>query len=167
MAKEKVLTGALALVKVNGKVIGKMSDVRISESFRRQIVKGLGTLLPDEVAVTDWSSTLTCGFIEVDYNKAGIPGAVRRNVQNARSQVLTGGASFEDNLLFDDEGVQIDIFKKISDAFDSNGHPLPKLKVYASIAKMFIDSDAIDIRDGAISTRNQSFMCTEPVLIRE
>ena len=52
MSSTNVLTGAIALIKVQGEVIGKMKSVRCQEQIRRQPVRGLGTVIPSEQAVT-------------------------------------------------------------------------------------------------------------------
>ena len=161
-----VFTGALALIKVKGKVIGKMKSVRCQENFRRQPVVGLGTILPSELAVTGWEGTLSCDFMEIDLATSGIKAALRRNFKNAASQVLVSQAStFEDQLVLDVEGVQIDIFKKLTDIIDPvTGDIKPKLEPYATVYHCLIESDSFDVSEGALAGRQQSFKYLLPLL---
>lgn len=159
-----VLTGAIALIKVNGTVIGRMKSVRTQESFRRQPVKGIGTILPSEEAVTDWEGTISCEFMEVRFEETGIPNAIRRKFTSTASQVALGNESFEDQLILDVDGVQIDIFKKVTDVIDANGIIKPKLTPYAIIKRCLIESDSFDISEGSISGHSQSFKYLDPLI---
>ena len=62
MANEPVLTGAIAIIKVNGQPVGLMRSVRINESMRRVQVRGLGSVLPKEAPVVEWAGTISCSF---------------------------------------------------------------------------------------------------------
>jgi len=163
MANEPVLTGAIALIKVQGQVIGKMKSVRCQEQIRRQPVRGIGTIIPSEQAVTEWEGTLSCEFMEVLFQKTGITNAIRRVFPNIASQVLTGGTSFEDQLVLDVDGVQIDIFKKVTDIVNPDGTIKPKVVPYAIVKKCLIESDSFDISEGSISGHSQSFKYMTPL----
>lgn len=163
-----VLTGAIALVKVNGKAVGKMRGIRANENIRRQPVRGIGTIMPSEQAVTEWEGTLSCDFMEVKFQDTGLPNAIRRDIPVARSQVLLGNESFEDQLILDVDGVQVDIFKKVTDLIDpTTGLIRPKLEPYAIIKRVLIESDSFDISDGAISGHSQSFKYLDPVIFNK
>jgi hypothetical protein len=163
MAKDGVLTGAIALIKVDGEVIGKMRGIRCQENMRRLPVRGIGTVLPSEQAVTEWDGSLSCDFMEIEFQKTGIKNAIRRIFPNIASQVLNGNSSFEDQLVLDVDGVQVDIFKKVSDVIDANGIIKPKLKPYAIVKNCLIESDSFDISDGAIAGHSQSFKYLTPL----
>jgi len=163
VAEEKVITGALALIRVRGAVVGLMKSVRCQENFRRVRVTGLGTILPQEYAVTEWEGTLSCEFMEIDFTRSGIPDAIRRNFTNIASQALINGSSFEDQLILDADGVQVDIFKKTKDAVDSNGIIKAKLKPFAIVRRCLIESDSFDISEGSIGGHSQSFKYLEPI----
>lgn len=163
MAKEPVLTGAIALIKVNGQVIGKMRGVSCQESMRRVPVRGLGTIIPSEQAVIEWEGTLSCDFMEVEFQKTGITNAIRRIFPNIASQVLNGNASFEDQLVLDTDGVQVDIFKKVSDVVDASGIIKPKLKPYAIVKNCLVESDSFQINEGSIASHSQSFKYLTPL----
>jgi hypothetical protein len=164
--EDKVLTGAIALIKVNGVVIGKMRSVRVQEQFRRTEVRGLGTILPSEAPVTEWSGSLNCEFMSIDFKTDGIKDAVRRVMPNIASQVLNGATqSFEDQLVLDYDGVQVDIYKKIADVIDARGNIKPKLVPYAIVRQCLIESDSFDISEGSIAGHSQSFKYLKPVVI--
>ncbi|WP_291911018.1 hypothetical protein [Chitinophaga sp. CB10] len=160
---DKVFTGAIALIKSAGEVIGLMRNVTATETIRRVPVRGIGTILASEQAVTEWEGTLTCEFMEVRFDKTGIKNAIRRAFPSIGSQVLSGGTSFEDQLILDNEGVQLDIFKKVTDVIDAQGVIKPKLQPYASVKNCLIESDSFNISEGAIAGHNQSFKYLTPI----
>lgn len=162
---DKVLTGAIALIKVDGQIIGKMRSVSVQEQIQRMEVRGLGTIMPSEAAVTSWSGTLTCEFMSVSFKNDGIKNAIRRTFPNIASQALIGGESFEDQLVLDTQGVQIDIFKKVADVIDANGIIKPKLIPYAVVQNCLIESDSFQISEGGIAGHNQSFKYLKPMVI--
>lgn len=164
MSTPRVFTGAIALIKVNGQVVGKMRSVRIQENMQRTEVRGLGTILPDEAPVTTWAGTLTCDQMSITFTEGGIPNAIRRRFNSASSQVLNGGVSFEDQLVLDDIGVQVDIFKKVSDVIDANGIIKPKLIPFAVVQRCLIESDSLEVSESGIAGHNQSFKYLDPIL---
>lgn len=164
MNNNPVLTGAIALIKVEGEVIGKMKSVRYQEQIRRQPVRGIGTIIPSEQAVTEWEGTLSCEFMEVEFAKTGIKNAIKRDFSNVASQVAIGESSFEDQLVLNVEGVQVDIFKKITDVVNPDGTIKPILKPYAIIKQCLIESDSFDISEGGIAGHSQSFKCLSPLI---
>lgn len=166
---DPVLTGAIAIIKVNGQTVGLMRNVRISENTRRVAVRGLGSILPKEAPVVEWAGTVSCSFYEVDYESSGIKDAIRRDVGvgNAASLIASGNAqtNFEDNLVLDQFGVQLDVYKKIKDVIDPNtGLIVPKVKPYAIVGRCMIESDNVNIDEGNVSGRDQSFMYLDPVI---
>lgn len=163
---EGVLTGAIALIRVNGNIVGKMRSISVQENFSRQEVRGIGTIFATEVPVTSYAGTLSCEQMSVDYASIdGIPGAIDRDFANAASQVLNGNESFEDQLVLNILGVQVDIFKKISDVIDPITKKIkPKLRPYAVVNGCHVESSSFSIQEGNLTTVSQSFKFTEPVL---
>lgn len=167
MANNPILTGAIALIKVEGEVIGKMRSVRYQEQIRRQPVRGIGTIIATEQPVVEWNATLNCEFIEIEFQKTGIKNAIKRNFSSVLSQVAIGAESFEDQLVLNTEGVQVDIFKKVSDVVNPDGTIKPKLIPYAVIKQCLIESDSFDITDGGLAGHSQSFQCLSPLTYPE
>lgn len=158
MAASQVIHGAIAIVRVNGTPIGRMRNVRYSETYTRADVRGLGTIFVQEAPVTAFNATLACSFYEIDFTKSGIPGAVRRDVQT--------NEEFQDQLVHLRDGVQVDIFKKIEDIVDPNtGLIRTKVTPYAICKRCLIEGDNIDITEGTVSGRDQSFRVLDPIVI--
>jgi hypothetical protein len=154
----KVMTGALALVRSGGKICGLMRSISATENMQRGSVQGLGTVYDSEKPLTKIDCSLTCDFMEIDFSKSGVPGAIRRDFENVLSQVVSGGTSLEDQLVLDSDGVQVDIFKKVSDVIDPvTGNIKPKLQPYATCYNCFITSDSFNISENQVAGHNQSF----------
>lgn len=165
MSQPKVFHGAIALIKSGGKYIGKMKSVRAAENFRRVEVVGIGTILPSEAPVTGWAGTLTCSAMTMQFTKGVLPNAIRRNFTNIGSQALAGNPSFEDNLVLDSDGIDVEIYEKVTDIIDpSTGNIKPKVIPHAIVRKCLIESDSFDISEGAISGSDQSFKFLLPII---
>jgi hypothetical protein len=167
---QNVLTGALAIIKINGQAIGKMRDIRISETFQRVMVpKGLGSIFASEYALTSWSGSISCSFFEISYGKTGLTDALKRQIfgtGNIFSQIAGGNntLNFEDQSVLDDVGLSLDIYKKIKGTV-SNGLITPDAAIYAQISGLFIESDNISITESGISGRDQAFKFLNPVVL--
>jgi hypothetical protein len=155
-----VLTGAIAIVRVSGTVIGRMRTIRVNENLGRGSVSGIGTIFELEAPVLQHRGTVTCDFYEVDFTISPITNAIRRDVQTNQQ--------FQDQLCLLEGGVQVDIFKKISDVLDPNtGLVIPDVQPYATITRVLIDSEGFDIAEGSIAGRNQTFRFLDPILRRQ
>lgn len=168
MPNTRVLTGAIAIVKVNGQAIGKLRNVTINESFQRvPVPKGIGSIFDDEMALVKWSGTLSCDQAEINYRASGIPNGVRRIFgANIISQIAAGNnqVNFEDQAVLDIDGVSVDVYKKLTDIIDPNtGNIVPKTEPYAVVRRMFIESDNVTISEANISGRNQTYRYLDPV----
>ena len=154
---EKVLTAPLALIKVNGVVVGKMRGLRITETYRRGRVSGLGELTPQELPALEWNGTLTCQFYEVTFKETGIPDGIKR--------VADSLTAFVDNVLLQENGVDVVIYKKIADGVDpATGLIKSQYQTHATISGCFIDREGMDINEGQISGHDQDFTYLTPIL---
>lgn len=154
---QKVLTAPLALIKVGGVTVGKMRNLRITETFRRGRVSGIGELTAQEVPALEWNGTLTCGFYEIEFRNTGLPEGIRRHAGSEEK--------FVDNILLQEEGVTLVIFKKVSDGVDDEtGLINSTLQEHASIRGCFIDREGMDINEGQISGHDQDFTYLNPIL---
>jgi len=156
MSKNEVVTGAIALVRVKGQVIGKMRDISVTEDLQRADVRGLGTIFSQEKPVVAHSGSVSCTYYFIDWETARAKGSVRRDVQTANE--------YEDYLTLQEEGIQLDIFRKITDVIDERGIPRPKLKPIAIIKGVYSNNESLSISEGQVATHNQSFVFTEPVI---
>lgn len=169
--RARVLTGGIAIIKVKGKVVGLMKNISINDNIQRAPVYELGSILPVEAPVTKWAGSISCSFFEINYGASGIKDAIRRDVGsgNAASQIASGIATpnFEDNLVLDAVGVQLDLYKKMEDigSPDPNtGLLIPTKKPYALISRCMIESDNVNIDDGSVAGRTQSFNFLDPIV---
>lgn len=154
--KPKVLTAPLAVIKVDGIPVGKMRDIRVSETYRRGRVSGIGELTPSELPALEWNGTFTCDFYEVDFSKTGIPGAIKRRAGSTKE--------FVDNVLLQEEGVDVVIFKKVKDYVDESGITKSKLVPHLTVRGCFADREGMNISEGQISGHNQEFTYLDPIL---
>lgn len=155
---QKVLTAPLAIIKVDGVAVGKMKNIRIQENIRRGRVSGLGQLTPDELPALEWSGTLSCGFYNITFDKSQLPKAIIRKVNTLDE--------FVDTVLLQENGVQVDIMKKVSasPADPVTGIIPSQLEIFASIKGAFITREGFDIQEGQISGKDADFEYTTPVL---
>lgn len=153
---DKVMSAPLAIIKVNGVAVGKMKSIRCTETIRRIKVVGIGSLVASEYVPTDWSGTLNCGFFMIDLRKSAIPNALLREMSTVQE--------WEDTLLLSNDGVQIDVLRKVFDHANPGGVIVPRLEVFASIKGCFISRESFDISEGQISGRDVDFEYTTPIL---
>ena len=153
----RVLTAPLAIVKVDGITVGKMRNITCQETFRRGRVSGLGELTPQELPATEWNGTMTCEFYETNFDEAGIPEGIKRKAGSLQE--------FVDNVLLQENGVDVTIFKKVKDVEDpSTGLIKAKLQKHSTIKGCFIDREGLNIGEGNIASHNQDFTYTTPIL---
>lgn len=153
---ERVLTAPLAVIKVGGFPIGKMKNIRVTETIRRGRVSGIGQLTPDELPALEWTGTLNCSFYNIDFSVSQIPKSILRNMATLQDWVNT--------VLLQEDGVQVDIFKKVKESVGPTGIIQAKLVPYATIKGLFMDREAFDIAEGQISGRDQDFTYLFPIL---
>ena len=152
-----VLTAPLALIKVNGQTVGLMKNIRCTETIRRGRVSGIGELTASELAALEWNGTLTCQFYTIRFEENGIPNAIRRKSDSLKGWV--------DNVLLQEEGVDITIFKKVGAGTNQTTQLIESdLVEYATISGCFIDREAFDISEGQISGQDQDFSYIRPII---
>jgi len=156
---EKVMTAPLAIIKVNGIAVGKMKNIRVTENIRRGRVQGIGELAPSELPALEWSGTLNAGFYSITFNNQDelTKTALLRNVNTLQE--------FVDTVILQEDGINIDIMKKVKDYQDpATGIIYPLLEVFASIKGAFSTKEGFDISEGQISGRDVDFEYITPVL---
>ena len=170
MANDRVMTAPLAVIKVNGITIGKMRNIRASESIRRTKVIGLGSLVPDELPAVEWSGTLSAEFMTIDFKKSMIPGAINRIASNIED--------FTTNVLLQEDGVDITIFKRAKDPQQAD-NKFPnisndpnfiqrqlkgKFVEFATVRGCFLTREGFNISEGSIASRDTEFEYVNPIL---
>lgn len=155
----RVMTAPLAIIKVDGIVVGKMKSIRVNENIRRGRVQGIGELTPQELPALEWSGSLNAGFYSITFNNQDqlIKTALLRNVNNLQEWV--------DTVLLQENGIQIDIMKKIKDFQDpATGIIYPQFELFASVRGAFSTKESFDISEGQISGRDVDFEYMTPIL---
>ena len=80
-AEQKTLTAARAVIKVNGKAIGRLRNFKASETISRAPVTGLGRLTKLEIPAVSFSATWSASFYTIDFAKiTDFPGLDNRNL---------------------------------------------------------------------------------------
>jgi hypothetical protein len=154
---EKVFTGAMGIVKVNGNPVGKIQSIRGTENTNRARVGGLGTILPCEVQVVQWSGSLSCSYYLIQWKNATIPNSIRRDVSTDQE--------FENYLILQEEGVTIDIYKKVTDLIDPETKlPKSKPESFATIRGCFSESESWNLAEGQVGGHDQTFQYIHPVI---
>jgi hypothetical protein len=158
---QKVMTAPLAVIKVNGVAIGKMKNIRVTENIQRGSVQGIGALNPSEIPAIKWDGTLNCSFYAIKFNNQDelSKNALLRNVNTTQE--------FVDTVLLQEEGVTIDILKKVKDVVLPSGVIQPKYETFASIVGCFPTREGFDISEGQISGKDADFQYINPILFTE
>lgn len=156
---KKVMTAPLAIIKVNGVAIGKMKTVRVTEQIQRGNVQGIGELTTQELPAIKWTGTFNASQYSITFNNQDtlIKNALLRNVNSIQEFVNT--------VLLQEDGIQVDIMKKVKDYQDENtGIIYPKFELFASIRAAFANRESFDISEGQISGRDVDFEYLTPIL---
>lgn len=162
----QVLTGALAIIKLNGQPIGKMKNIRVTENINRGRVSGIGELTPQELPALQWNGTVSCSFYSISWKDDGIAG-VEGSPDIGITRVAGSIPEWVEHVVLQEVGVDLDIFKKVQDAIDpitgllKNVTPEP----FARIEQMFLDRDGFDITENGISGRDQDFTYMNPMIL--
>jgi hypothetical protein len=156
MANTKTMTAPLAIIKVGGVPVGKMRNIRLTENIRRGKVQGIGSLNPSELPALEWDGQLNCSAYLIDFSTEIAKEALLRTVQTVDQ--------FVDTILLQDNGITIDIMRKVLDQTLANGVKVPKLEVFASIKGCFITREGFDISESQISGRDADFEYITPVI---
>lgn len=158
--EKKVMTAPLAIIQINSVTVGKMKNVRITESIRRGRVTGLGTLTPSELPALEWQGSLTCSSYTINFNLlANI--SKKGTFRNANSLEEWANA-----LLLQEDGLEIAILRKVKDGeIDAEtGVVKSKYETFAKVSGAFATREGFDIQEGQISGRDTEFEYTNPIL---
>lgn len=154
------MTAPLAIIQINSVTVGKMKNVRITESIRRGRVTGLGTLTPSELPALEWQGSLTCSSYTINFNLlANI--SKKGTFRNANSLEEWANA-----LLLQEDGLEISILRKVKDGeIDAEtGVVKSKYETFAKVSGAFATREGFDIQEGQISGRDTEFEYTTPIL---
>ncbi len=164
MANEKTITAPIAIIKVsdgNGgfKTIGKMKNIRVTETFRRIDVKGIGAFYPSERPPVDWNGTLTCQSFVVNLALAGMIGAPNRQTNDPEK--------FANTLLMNEKGISIFLYKKVKNEVNPATGIVESIleEPITAIHDAFIERESFDLVEGQVMGKDQDFSYLTPVLL--
>lgn len=164
-----ILTAPLARVKVVDPTtqqvltIGKMRNIRASETYRRGRVTGIGQYNATEVPALEFTGTLNVGFYTLDFDKHPL-------TRNAVLRKTGTSEKFVNTQLLQEIGLKIDLIRIVADLAnfpnegrDANGIIQTIEEVFATIEQAFITSDGFDLSEGQISGRDSTFEYLDPI----
>lgn len=157
---KKVMTAPLAIIQIDGVTVGKMKNIRVTETIRRAKVSGIGVLHPSELPPVEWSGSLSCSSYTINFNllaNTTVKGAFR----NAATV-----EEWANSLLLQEDGLEIAIMRKVKngDIDPETGLAKSKLETFAKTSGAFMTREGFDIQEGQISGRDTEFEYLEPIL---
>lgn len=161
--ESKVMTAPLAVIKINGKAVGKMKNVRVSEQIRRGRVSGIGRLNPSEIPALEWSGTLSCSSYSINFNLLANESKIG-TFRNAGTVDAWANA-----ILLQEAGLEIAIMRKVKDGEidPDTGLVKSKLETFAKVTGAFANRESMDVQEGQISGRDTEFEYLEPILFND
>lgn len=158
--EDRVMTAPLALIKINGKTVGKMKNIRITEQIRRGRVTGLGRLNPSELPALEWSGSLSCSSYSINFN-------LLANKENKGTFRNAGTVdAWANAVLLQEAGLEIAILQKVkkSEPDAITGLLETEYKTFAKVAGAFANREGFDVQEGQISGRDTEFEYIDPIL---
>ena len=163
MGNTRVMTAPLAIIKINSVTVGKMKNVRITETIRRGRVTGVGRLNPEELPALEWSGSLSCSSYNINFN-------LLANV--SKLGTFRNAATVEEwanAILLQEAGLEISILRKVKDGEIDTETGLVKTKyeTFAKVNAAFATREGFDVQEGQISGRDTDFEYLEPILYND
>lgn len=158
---ERTLTAPIAIIKAQVgdelKVIGRMRNIRVTESIRRYPTKGIGEIYPQELLAVDWSGTLTAQSYFINLKTAGL---------TAPNRKTNDPVKFANTLLLEENGIDVYIYRKVKNEVNPDTGIIETIveDLVASIRHAFVEREAFDIAENQVSGRDQDFSYSLPIL---
>lgn len=160
-----VYTAPLAIIRVNSLgPIGLMRNITVTENLSRTEIRGIGQLTPQELPAIAWAGTLACDFYTIDFRDTGTQGKLQ-------GALFRGGKSLQewiDSICLQQDGIQVDLYKTIP----NNPSQVPMggfiaaaaaPELICSVNGLFLNSESMNLAEGAVAGRNQSFQYKYPI----
>jgi hypothetical protein len=154
--EQKTMTSPRAIIKVGGKAIGYIRNMRITETIQRGSVKGLGRLTDREKPALSIQCTWNCDFYLIDLTKTGIPGANKRRVNSVEQ--------YKDTLVLLERPLDIYIYKKEMTSEQDGVVVSTSQGEFAILRNVYLNSESFDVTENQVSSQNQSGEYTEPII---
>ncbi len=158
---ETTVTGPIALIKVNGLTIGKIRDIRATETYARGEIRVLGELEAQEVPILSHAGTFSVDSFLVDLNSSGIRKLLNREVVSPEQ--------FKNTILLNESGVDIYIYRKTPTTIDDTTGLVTETgeAAIAVLRKCFLDSVSFNISEGQVSSHSQTGRFLEPIIFTQ
>ena len=154
------MTAPLAVIQINSVTVGKMRNVRITETIRRGRVAGIGRLTPSELPALEWSGSLSCSSYTLNFN------LLANKQQKGTFRNLRTLEAWANAILLQEDGLEIAILRKVKDGeIDTeSGAVTEKYETFAKVTGAFATREGFDIQEGQISGRDTEFEYLTPIL---
>lgn len=166
-----VYTAPLARIKVVDPdtqsviTIGKMRNIRVSETIRRGRVTGIGQMTAVELPALEFTGTINVGFYTIDFSKHPL-------TRNALLRKTGTSEKWVNTVLLNEIGLRIDLIRTVPDLAnfpnggkDANGiiQTVSGGEVFATIEQAFITSDGFDVSEGQVSGQDSTLEFLDPI----
>jgi enhancing lycopene biosynthesis protein 2 len=154
----QTITGPIALVKINGITIGKIKDIRATETYSRGEVRGIGNLQAQEVPILSHSGTFSIESFLVDLNSQGVKELLNREVISLEQ--------FINSITMNEQGIDIFIYKKVPKTIDPTSKLVTAIdeQPIGVLRRCFLDNVSFNISEGQVSSHSQSGRFLDPIL---
>lgn len=148
-----VLTAPLAVITVNDQFVGTMKNITVTEQFAVEQVVGIGNFEAQELPRVSFTGEASCESYNLDYYR------MLNAIDDARGLLRTveSAQEFVDTVLLNETGLDINIYRKVTDTTASNGAITTKNVLFATLQGAIITQDGFTISEGQISSRNTNF----------
>jgi hypothetical protein len=160
---QRTFTAPLGIIQVNGVTVGKMRNVRLTETLRRVRVTGIGQLTPTDLPAVEWSGTLSCSSYTINFN------LLLNREQKGTFRNMTTVEEWSNAVLMQETGLEIAIMRKVKDGEPDliTGAANTRLQQFAKVGAAFVTREGFDLNEGQLSGRDTEFEYLEPVLYNE
>lgn len=160
MENKKVMTAPLAIIQINSVTVGKMKNVRITESIRRGRVAGVGQLNPSELPALEWQGQMSCSSYTINFN------LLANKLKKGTFRNAGSLESWANAILLQEDGLEIALLRKVKDGeIDAEtGLVATKYENFAKVNGAFATREGFNLQEGQISGRDTDFEYLEPIL---
>lgn len=157
-AQQLTMTAPRAIIKVDGKAVGLIRNLRTTETIQRGSVMGLGRLTKKEMPALSITCTWSCDQYLINLKDTGIPGLNNREINSPEK--------YKDTLILAEIPIDIVVAKREASITDANGIVTTAIDGdFATLKDVYLNSSSWDVTENQISAHNQSGEYLEPILL--
>ncbi len=158
-AQQKTMTAPRAIIKVDGKAVGLVRNLRTTETIQRGSVMGLGRLTKKEMPALSITCTWSCDQYLINLKDTGIPGLNNREINSPEV--------YKDTLTLAEIPVDIVVAKREATVTENGVVTAAIDGDFATLQDVYLNSSSWDVTENQISAHNQSGEYLEPILIKQ